>query len=80
VVGGVEERDALVDGGVHDRPGLPDVETAAEVIAAEAYHRDEQAGVTQGSIAHGSASYARPPSASLSGDDAIHGNMSRASG
>ena len=73
-LGGVEERDALVDGGVDDRPGLLDVETAAEVVAAEAYYRDEQAGVTQGSVAHGSASYARRPAASLSGNDTIHGN------
>ncbi len=68
-LGGVEERDALVNGGVDDRPGLLDIETAAEVIAAEAYYRDEQAGVTQGSIAHGSASYARRPAGSLSGND-----------
>ena len=51
--GGVEERDARVDRRVDHRAGPLQVEAAAEVVAAEADHRDEQPGVTEGSIAHG---------------------------
>jgi len=51
-VGGVEQRDALVERRADHRVRLRRVEAATEVVAAEAYHRDEQAGITQGSIAH----------------------------
>ena len=51
-VGGVEQRDALVDRRADHRVRLRGVDAAAEVVAAEAYHGDEQAGITQRSIAH----------------------------
>ena len=51
-LGRVEERDALVDRRVDYRAGARGVQAAAEVVAAEADHRDEQTGITQGLIAH----------------------------
>jgi len=51
-LGGVEERDARVDGRVHYGARAGHVETPAEVVAAEAHDGYEQPRVTEGSIAH----------------------------
>ena len=39
-VGGVEERDSLLEGRVHDRTGFFEADAAAEVVTAEADDRD----------------------------------------
>jgi hypothetical protein len=51
-VGGVEQVDVLVDGGVDNGAGPLQVQARAEVVAAEADHRDGQAGGAELAVAH----------------------------
>ena len=51
-VGGVEEGDAVLDGGVDHRVGGGLVDAHAEVVAAEADLTDLQAAVAQSAIVH----------------------------
>jgi len=51
-VGLVEERDAEVERLVDDLAGRREIDTAAEIVAAEPDHRDPQAGFSEISLLH----------------------------
>jgi hypothetical protein len=51
-VGGVEERDPAVDGGVNDGLHLGHVDASSKVVAPQAHDGDGEAGVAEPTVSH----------------------------